>query len=81
MALPPTPVGYDNWNDYIETNAPALAVAQSLTLQEAKASIKLLDVSEPIRSAVGEPYYREYNVFTTWADRALLPAPGRPWRL
>lgn len=81
MALPPTPSGYDNWNDYIETNAPALAVAQGLTLQEAKASLKLLDVSEPIRSAVGEPYYRQYNVFTTWADRALSPAPGRPWRL
>ena len=81
MALPPTPVGYDNWNSYIETEAPALAIAQGLTLQEAKASIKLLDVSEPIRSAVGEPYYREYNVFTTWADRALLPDQGRPWRL
>jgi hypothetical protein len=81
MALPPTPGGYDNWNDYIETNAPALAVAQSLTLQQAKASLKLLDVSEPIRSAVGQPYYRQYNVFTTWADRAILPALGRPWKL
>lgn len=81
MALPPTPSGYDNWNEYIETNAPALAAAQGLTLQQAKASLKLLDVSEPIRSAVGEPYYREYNVFTTWADRALLPAQGRPWKL
>ncbi len=81
MALPPTPAGYDNWNDYIDTNAPALAIAQDLTLQEAKASIKLLEVAEPIRSAVGEPYYREYNVFTTWADRALLPNQGRPWKL
>ena len=81
MALPPTPDGYDNWNDYIETNAPALASSQGITLQEAKASLKLLYVSEPIRSAVGEPYYREYNVFTTWADRALLPEPGRPWKL
>jgi hypothetical protein len=80
MALPPTPSGYDNWNAYIEAEAPALAIAQSLTLQQAKASIKLLDVSEPIRSAVGEPYYRQYNIFTTWADRALLPAQGRPWR-
>lgn len=81
MALPPTPVGYDSWNDYIETEAPALAISQGLTLQEAKASLKLLYVSEPIRSAVGEPYYREYNVFTTWADRALLPDQGRPWKL
>lgn len=81
MALPPTPSGYDNWNSYIETNAPSLVISQGLTLQQAKASLKLLDVSEPIRSAVGEPYYREYNVFTTWADRALLPAAGRPWRL
>lgn len=81
MALPPTPVGYDNWNDYIQTNAPALAVAQGLTLQEAKGSLKLLYVSEPIRSDFGQPYYRIYNVFTTWADRALSPAPGRPWKL
>lgn len=81
MALPPTPVGYDNWNDYIETNAPALAIAESITLQQAKASLKLLEVSEPIRSAVGQPYYRQYNVFTNWASRALLPAPGRPWKL
>ena len=81
MALPPTPDGYDNWNDYIETYAHALAASQGITLQEAKASLKLLYVSEPIRSAVGEPYYREYNVFTTWADRALLPEPGRPWKL
>lgn len=81
MALPSVPSGYDSWNDYIETEAPALAAAQGLTLQQSKASLKLLYVSEPIRSAVGEPYYREYNVFTTWADRALLPEPGRPWKL
>jgi hypothetical protein len=81
MALPPSPVGYDNWNDYIETNAPALALAQGITLQEAKASIKLLEVSEPVRSAVGTPSYRDYNIFTTWAARALLPSPGRPWRI
>lgn len=81
MALPPTPLGYDNWNEYIETNAPALAVAQNITVQQAKASIKLLEVSKPIRSALGQPYYRQYNVFTTWADRALLPDSGRPWKL
>jgi len=80
MALPPVPGGYDSWNAYIEDNAPALAAAQGITLQEAKASLKLLDVSEPIRSAVGEPYFRDYNVFTTWAERALLPSQGRPWR-
>lgn len=81
MALPPTPVGYDNWNDYIQTNAPALAVSQGITLQQARASLKLLYVSEPIRSAVGEPYYRQYNVFTTWSARAVVPALGRPWKL
>lgn len=81
MALPQVPEGYTNWNDYIETNAPALEAEQSLTLQEAKASLKLLYVSEPIRSAVGEPYYREYNVFTTWAERSTLPNQGRPWKL
>lgn len=81
MALPSVPQGYDSWNEFIEDNAPAVAQAQGLTLQEAKASLKLLYVSEPIRSAVGEPYYREYNVFTNWASRALLPDQGRPWKL
>lgn len=80
MALPPTPPGYDNWNDYIETEAPVVATAQGITLQQAKASLKLLNVSEPIRSDFGQPYYREYNVFTTWADRAVLPTMGRPWK-
>lgn len=79
--LPPVPPSYQSWNQYIEDNAPALAAAQSITLQQAKASIKLLDVSEPIRSAVGQPYYRDYNVFTTWSARALLPDAGRPWKL
>jgi hypothetical protein len=81
MALPPTPPGYNNWNDYIETEAPGLAVSEGLTLQEAKASLKLLFVSRPIRSAVGQPFFREYNEFTTWALRALVPELGRPWRL
>lgn len=78
--LPPVPAPYLSWNDYITTNAPALAVAQGLTLQQAKASLKLLNVSEPIRSAAGQPYYRQLNVFTTWAARAVLPTVGRPWR-
>ena len=81
MALPAVPAGYDSWNDYIETNAPALAASQGITLQQAKASLKLLYVAEPIRSSVGQPYYRQYNVFTTWAKRAVLPAAGRPWKL
>ena len=81
MALPSVPEGFDNWNAYIKAEAPALAAAEGITLQEAKASLKLLEVSQPIRSAVGEPYFRQYNVFTTWADRAVLPAAGRPWKL
>lgn len=91
MALPPTPAGYTNWNDYIETNAPAIATAQGLTIQQARASIKLLDVAEPVRTATGTPSFRIYNVFTTWASRQVIPqpttnpdvqvAPGRPWRL
>jgi hypothetical protein len=81
MALPAVPVGYTSWNAYIEAEAPALALAEGITLQQAKASIKLLEVAKPIRSAVGEPYFRQYNVFTTWADRAVLPAAGRPWIL
>lgn len=81
MALPATPPGYNNWNEFIQVNAPALAVAQGITIQQARASLKLLYVSEPIRSDVGMPYYRQYNVFTTWADRAQSPLPGRPWKL
>lgn len=80
MALPPVPSPYLSWNQYIKDNAPALAASQGITIQQARASLKLLDVSEPIRSAVGEPYYRQYNVFTDWASRALLPDPGRPWK-
>jgi len=79
MALPPVPATYDSWNDYIETNAPGL-VGPGLTLQQAKAQLKLSLVSEPIRSAVGQPYYRQYNIFTTWAARSVLPTIGRPWR-
>lgn len=79
MSLPPTPADYDNWNSYIEINAPALAAEQDLTLQEAKASLKLLYVAEPVRQAVGTPSYRIYNVFTTWADRTVSPTVGRPW--
>ena len=55
MALPPTPSGYDNWNQYITDNAPALMASQGLTFQQAKASIKLLDVAMPVRQDVGTP--------------------------
>lgn len=80
MALPVPPSPYLSWNEYIEVNAPSL-VSPVLSLQEAKAQLKLSLVSQPIRSAVGQPYYRQYNVFTDWASRALLPDPGRPWKL
>ena len=79
MSLPPTPAGYDNWNQYITDNAPALMSSQGLTFQEAKASLKLLDVAMPVRQAVGTPSYRQYNVFTTWANRTVSPTIGRPW--
>ena len=79
MSLPPTPVGYSNWNEYITVNAPDLMISQGLTFQEAKASLKLLDVAEPVRQSVGTPSYRIYNVFTTWADRTVSPTVGRPW--
>lgn len=81
MALPPVPLSYDSWNQYIESNAPSIASSQGITLQQAKASLKLLYVSEPIRGTIGQPYYRQYNIFTTWAARSLLPSIGRPWRL
>ena len=80
MALPPTPPGYSNWNSYIELNAPALASAQGLTLQEAKASLKLLDVCEAYRQDPANPNYMVYNVFTTWSQRTVSPTTGRPWR-
>lgn len=81
MALPPVPAGYDSWNAYIEEQGAVVAAAQGLTLQEGKASVKLLNVAEPVRQAVGTPSYREYNVFTTWADRTVAPTVGRPWKL
>lgn len=81
MALPSVPAPYQSWNDYIKTNAPALAAAQGITLQQAKASLKLLYVSKPIREAAGQPYYRAYNKFTTWGARALSPDSGRPWKI
>lgn len=80
MALPPVPEGYDSWNAYIEEQGAIIAAEQGLTFQEGKASVKLLDVAEPVRQSVGTPSYREYNVFTTWADRTVAPTTGRPWR-
>jgi hypothetical protein len=81
MALPPVPSGYLSWNQYIEEQGAIIAAAQGLTFQEGKASVKLLDVAMPERQAVGTPSYREYNVFTTWADRTVAPTEGRPWLL
>lgn len=81
MALPPVPAGYDSWNQYITIQAPPLMINQGLTFQEAKASIKLLDVAMPVRQALGTPSYRIYNVFTTWAQRTVAPTQGRPWRI
>ena len=80
MSLPPTPEGYNNWNQYIADNAPELMSSQGLTFQEAKASLKLSQVAMPVRQAVGTPSYRKYNVFTTWADRTVAPTTGRPWK-
>ena len=79
MALPSVPYPYVSWNSYIELNAPALAAEQGLTLQEAKASLKLLYVSRPVRQAIDTPSYRIYNVFSTWSDRTVSPVSGRPW--
>lgn len=81
MALPPTPSGYDNWNQYITDNAPALMESEGLTFQEAKASLKLLLVAMPVRQAKGTPSYRIYNEFSTWAERTVAPTQGRPWRI
>ena len=89
MALPPTPDGYDNWNQYIAIQGALIAADQGLTYQQGKASAKLLYVSMPSRQDLGTPSYRDYNLFTTWADRQVIPqpnldpdtdvAPGRPW--
>ena len=79
MALPPTPPGYLNWNDFINQEGQQIALSQGLTYQEGKASAKLLYVSMPSRQDFGTPSYRIYNVFTTWADRTVAPLLGRPW--
>ncbi len=80
MALPPTPSGYSNWNAYIEEQGAVVATAQSLTIQQGKASVKLLDVATPGRIDTGSPDYMIYNVFTTWPARTVSPTTGRPWR-
>jgi hypothetical protein len=81
MALPPTPAGFSNWNEYLEAQGAIIAAAQGLTFQEGKASVKLLEVAEPVRQAIGTPSYNQYNIFTTWANRTVAPTIGRPWQL
>jgi hypothetical protein len=80
MALPPTPSGYSNWNEYIEEQGATVAAAQSITFQEGKATVKLLDVASPGRTDPNSPDYMIYNQFTTWAARTVSPTTGRPWR-
>lgn len=80
MSIPAIPIGYFSWNEFIESNAPALAASEGITLQESKASLKLLYVAEPVRQSIDTPSYRIYNQFTTWADRTVAPMSGRPWR-
>ena len=79
MALPPTPEGFSNWNEYIEIQGAIVAEQQGLTFQAGKASVKLKLVAEPERQAFGTPSYRIYNIFTTWANRTVSPTQGRPW--
>lgn len=90
MALPSVPTGYQSWNQYIEEQGAIIAAAQGLTFQEGKASVKLLEVAMPSRQDVGTPSYRDYNTFTDWTSRQVIPQPnidpdqpvalGRPWR-
>ena len=80
MSLPPTPLGYSNWNAYIEEQGAIIAAAQGLTFQEGKASVKLLDVATPGRTDPDSSDYMIYNIFTTWADRAVSPEIGRSWK-
>jgi hypothetical protein len=79
--LPPVPSGYPSWNAYIEEQGAIIAAAQGLTFQEGKASVKLLDVASPGRTDPASPDYMIYNLFTTWASRAVAPTEGRPWLL
>lgn len=89
--LPPVPSGYLSWNQFIEEQGAIIATDQGLTFQEGKASAKLLYVSMPVRQDIGSLSYREYNIFTDWVSREVIPQPnsnpdipvaiGRPWRL
>jgi len=81
MALPPTPPGYDSWNQYIAVEGAAIAAAQGLTLQQGKGSAKLLYAAMPSRQDPASPDFMPYNVFTTWDDRTVAPTVARPWRL
>lgn len=88
--LPPVPPSYLSWNQYIEEQGAIIAAAQGITFQEGKASVKLLEVAMPVRQDSDTPSYRDYNTFTDWASRQLIPQPntdpdqpvalGRPWR-
>lgn len=80
MSLPPVPVGYDSWNQYIAEQGAIVAAAQGLTLQQGKASVKLLSVATPGRIDPESPDFMPYNIFTTWAQRTVAPEIGRPWR-
>ena len=81
MSSPPTPVGYSNWNAYIEEQGAIVAAAQGLTFQQGKASVKLLSVATPGRTNPASPDYMIYNVFDTWANITVSPTIGRPWRI
>lgn len=81
MSLPPTPPGYDSWNQYIAVQGQIIATAQGLTLQEGKGSAKLLYAAMPGRQNPSSTDYMPYNEFTTWAARTVAPTVGRPWRL
>lgn len=81
MALPPTPAGYLNWNEYIEEQGAIVAAAQGLTFQQGKESIKCGLVAQPVRQAFGTPSYRIYNVWINYASSTHAPTEGRPWLL
>lgn len=81
MASIPPPVGYSNWNAFIEEQAN-LSPDQSIEARRLiKRDIKLGTISTASRASIDitSPSYRPYNVYVSPGTKS--PTPGAPWLL
>lgn len=82
MARIDPPMGYSNWNDYIETQAD-LSIDQSIEVRRLiKRNIKLGLIASKDRQADGDTSavrFRPYNIYIS--PGTFSPDPGHPWLL